>query len=378
MFRVLIAIGQTPFDPTSGAAQATLHLAELLAACGCEVRCLATSGTEGVFHGVLPEGNFTESGVKHCIIPVDPRKKHSWHHVAGRQYDGLYDDLLSGFRPDFVFTFGNETPDQSRRERALTAGAKVVFCLHNESYRNERPGNVTAFLSPSSYLAGVYEQAWENRANPTILPTPMISGRIIADTWEPVFVTFVNPQPAKGLWFMIRFAEQLGLHHPEIPLRIIEGRATAADFLAAAKSADIDLQPFENLFFSPSTADVREIWGSTRILLAPAVWNEPAGRTPVEAMMNGAVPVVSNRGGLAGQLQRAGKVLPLPAHLTPESRHLPTAAEIGPWMDAVVSLCHDEEAFGQASDQARLEAECYSQASLAPRYLHFLRGLATG
>jgi glycosyltransferase involved in cell wall biosynthesis len=376
VFRVLIAIGQTPFDPTSGAAQATLHLAELLAGCACDVRCLATSGTEGVFRGVLPDGEFTKNGVKHSIIPVDPGKKHSWHHLVGRQYDRCFDDLLSDFRPDFVFTFGDEPPDQSRRARAAAAGSKVVFCLHNESYRNARPGNVTVFLSPSRHLAEAYQLAWGDRAPIAILPTPMISGRIIADAWEPVFVTFVNPQPAKGLWFMIRFAEQLGLHHPEIPLRIIEGRATAADFLAAAKSADIDLSPFENLFYSTSTADVREFWGTTRILLAPAVWNEPAGRTPVEAMMNGAVPVVSNRGGLAEQLNSAGKVLPLPEKLSPRSEYLPTAAEIAPWMDAVVSLCQDDKSFEHASDRARLAARRFSEDCLAPRYLQFLRELA--
>jgi glycosyltransferase involved in cell wall biosynthesis len=373
VFRVLIAIGQTPFDPTSGAAQATLHLAELLAGCACEVRCLATSGTEGVFHGRLPEGEFSENGVRHSIIPVDPEKKHSWHHLVGGLYDRCFDDLLSGFRPDFVLTFGDEPPDQSRRARALAAGSKVVFCLHNESYRKARPENVTAFLSPSDYLAEVYHLSWGERAAIAVLPTPMTAARIIADTWEPVFVTFVNPQPAKGLWFMIRFAEQLGIHHPEIPLRIIEGRATAADFLAAAKSADIDLSPFENLFFSTSTADVREIWATTRILLAPAVWNEPAGRTPVEAMMNGAVPIVSNRGGLAGQLNSAGRVLPLPEKLTLRSSYLPTADEVAPWTDAVVGLCRDDKAFQHESDRARHAAERYSQACLAPRYLRFLQ-----
>jgi glycosyltransferase involved in cell wall biosynthesis len=375
VFRILIAIGQTPFDPTSGAAQATLHLAELLAGCACEVRCLATSGTEGVFQGTLPEGDFTENGVKHCIIPVDPGKKHSWHHLVGRQYDRHFDELLSGFRPDFVVTFGDEPPDRSRRARAVAAGSKVVFCLHNESYRKERPDNVTAFLSPSRYLADAYQQSWGDRVPIEILPTPMIFRRILADAWEPVFVTFVNPQPVKGLWFMIRFAEQLGLHHPDIPLRIIEGRATAADFLAAATSAGIDITPFENLFFSTSRADVREIWASTRILLAPAVWNEPAGRTPVEAMMNGAVPVVSNRGGLSEQLNSAGRVLPLPANLVTGSRYLPTAAEIRPWMDAVVSLCQDDKSFAYESGLAKREAQRFSQACLAPRYLQFLREL---
>lgn len=375
MFRILIAIGQSPFDPTSGAAQATLHLAELLAEAGSEVCCLATSGTEGIFPGKLPSGNFIQNGVKHCIISVDPEKKHSWHHIVGREYNSNFENLLSDFKPHFVFTFGDEAPDQARRKKAMAAGSKVIFCLHNQHYQKELPQNVSAFLSPSHYLAGIYRESWRDRAPILVLPTPMIAKRIVAETWEPVFVTFVNPQPAKGLWLMIRFAEQLGIHHPEIPLRIIEGRATAADFLLTAKSAGVDLSPFKNLFFSPSTADVREIWATTRILLAPAVWEEPAGRTPVEAMMNGAVPLVSNRGGLAEQVNSAGKVLPLPEKLTPLSRYLPTVSEIAPWIDAAVSLCQNERAFERESALAKLEAQRYSQPHLASCYLRYLHDL---
>jgi glycosyltransferase involved in cell wall biosynthesis len=372
VFRVLFAIGQTPFDPTSGAAQATLHLAEMLSQAGCEVCALATTGTEGVFQGDLPHGAFVANGVRHRILPVAPSLKHSWHHLVGQQYDGFFDKLLVDFRPDFIFTFGDEAPDQSRRKRALAAGSKVVFCLHNERYRDFRPEHVTAFLCPSDYLAGQYRQAWLGPLRMEVLPTPFFANRVVAKSSDPIFTTFVNPQPAKGLWFMIRMAEQLGLHHPDIPLRIIEGRATAADFIGASKSVGIQLGGFENLFFSPAISDVREIWASTRILLAPAVWNEPAGRTPVEAMLNGAVPIVSNRGGLSEQLGSAGIVLPLPQKLTPHSAYLPTAAEVIPWIDEVVRLCHDEVYFLSASKLASHESKRFLHANLMPSYLAFL------
>lgn len=51
MMKFLFALGQTPFDSTSGAAQASLHLAVLFAAGGHEVVFLATSRTEGSVAG---------------------------------------------------------------------------------------------------------------------------------------------------------------------------------------------------------------------------------------------------------------------------------------------------------------------------------------
>jgi glycosyltransferase involved in cell wall biosynthesis len=377
MFRILIAIGQTPFDPTSGAAQATLHLAELLAMASCEVRCLATTGTEGVCRGDLPHGNFVESGVNHHIIPVDPDLKHSWHHIVGAEYNRCFDEWLADFKPHFVFSFGDEPPDQSRRARALAAGARLVFCLHNEHYTGHQPDHVSAFLCPSTYLANRYRSAWSGAENITVLPTPMIPARIMAATVEPVFVTFINPQPDKGLWFMIRFAGLLGKHHPEIPLRIVEGRATAADFLSAAKSVGVDLGIYPNLFFSHSVADVREIWSTSRILLAPAVWNEPAGRTPVEAMMNGVVPIVSDRGGLPEQVGTAGRVLPLPGSISTRTATLPQTNDVFPWVQAVAELCHDENHFLAASKLAQREAQRFSPEKLAPAYMAFLKGLMT-
>ncbi len=370
--RIFIAIGQTPFDPTSGAAQATLHLAELLAHAGCEVRCLATSGTEGVCKAELPTGAFHLNRVRYQILSVPAAQKHSWHHLIGREYDACFAKQLDDFRPDFLFTFGDEGPDRTRRKKAATAGVKVVFCLHNGHYQSLQPEMVTAFLAPSRFLADFYRTAWAHPVPIHHLPTPIMPARVIAESHDPVFTTFINPQPAKGLWFMIRLAEQLGLRHPEIPLRIIEGRATAADFLAAAKYSGIDLGGFPNLFFSPNFEDVREVWTTTRVLLVPSVWEEPAGRVAVEAMFNGAVPIVSNRGGLSEQVGSGGRILPIPEILTPESRCLPSAREVEPWLEAIVELSTDERLFTETSKRAMASAHRFTPDLLVPEYLQFL------
>jgi glycosyltransferase involved in cell wall biosynthesis len=373
VLRVFIAIGQTPFDPTSGAAQATLHMAEMLARHGCEVSCLSTTGTEGGFSGALPSGSFVGNGVGFHLIDVPPEGKHSWHHLVGREYDEFFDRTLADFKPHVLFTFGDESPDRSRRRRAVSAGVRVVFCLHNHHYLPLLPRDVDVFLAPSQFLADTYQAHWMRQARVVALPTPILPERVLAAAHDPVFATFVNPQPTKGLWPMIRLAEQLGLHHPDIPLRIVEGRATAADFLAAAAGVGIELGRFPNLFFSPGVADVREIWSTTRILLAPGIWQEPAGRVAVEAMLNGAVPIVSDRGGIAEQVGDAGIVLSLPADLTPDSRRLPAASEIAPWIDALLPLCRDEARFSSASARARSHAALTSPDRIVHGYLDLIR-----
>lgn len=375
MFRVFIAIGQTPFDPTSGAAQATLHMAEMLAGTGCAVRCLSTSGTEGIFNDPLPTGDFTANGVQHRILLVPQEMKHSWHHLVGDDYNHSFDDTLRDFNPHVLFTFGDEAPDHARRMRSKAAGTKVVFCLHNGRYVPNMPEHVDVFLTPSLYLTRLYRTGWGSVPRIETLPTPIVAERVIAPTHDPIFVTFINPQPAKGLRFMIRFAEQLGIMHPDIPLRIVEARATAADFLQAAKLAGIDLARFPNLYFSPGVSDMREIWSTTRIVLVPSVWNEPAGRVAVEAMLNGAVAIVSDRGGLPEQVGTAGRILPLPEWLTPESGKLPTAAEVAPWLVAVRDLCDDDDLFSRMSQSGRSEAERFLSHCCGPRYMELIQSI---
>ena len=375
--RVFIAIGQTPFDPTSGAAQATLHLAEMLAANGCQVRSLSTSGTEGGFHGTLRSGVFVDRQVHHRILPVAAAEKHSWHHLVGQEYNASFDETIREFKPQVLFTFGDEYPDNDRRQRAKQAGTKVVFCLHNQHYRTRLPRHVDAFLTPSTFLTEDYRKAWGKQPVIRCLPTPISPDRVRAAAHDPVFVTFFNPQATKGLWFMIRLADQLGRHHPDIPLRIVEGRASAADFLASARHAGIELQHHPNLFFSPSVSDVREIWSTTRILLAPSTWDEPAGRVAVEAMLNGAIPIVSNRGGLAEQVGSAGIVLPLPKSFTPLTRKPPTVRSAQAWIDAILPLCHDENQFTKQSALVRAHASMTSPERIAPDYLDFIARLSS-
>ena len=374
--KLLVVIGQTPFDPTSGAAQATLHLAIFLAREGWEVRCISTSATEGDTPAALPSGRFHEHGVGFTILPVEPSLKHSWQRVIGDEYDEVYRKTLEEFLPDRLLTFGDEPADLRRIGWARDAGAKVIFALHNQHYLRRMPDGVDLFLCPSPFLKDCYRDSWGPEAPLAAVRTPIVRDRVVAENPDPIFVTFFNPQPAKGLSIMLTLADEICRNHPHIPLRIVAGRASIGDFLRAASDAGIDLGSFENIYLTESISDIREIWRHTRVLLMPSLWNEPAGRLPVEAMMNGAIPLVSDRGGLPFQIGNAGKVIPVPASCDPSSRKPSPVHHVRPWLDAILEFCEDGTHFSESQLRSLEEAEQFSETLLAPIYSQLFTNLS--
>jgi hypothetical protein len=289
--RLLLLLGQSPFDPTSGAAQSMRQTAELLAGHGWSVRSLATTGCEGApgrDHGAAPVGadstvtrsdsfsrrdvavlDIVSRGVEHELIEVRPGRSRHWEQDVGDVYGAHLGRLRRAFRPHMVLTFGGDPGDEGRRAALQADGAIVVFALHNLAYLRHRPTGCDLFLAPSSFVAGRYADAWHVDVHS--LPTPLIPDGVVATSNDPVFTTFVNPEPAKGLWLLARIAERLGRERPDIPLLVVEGRASAGSVVAAGQAAGVDLARCDNLFFSPPMAPVADLWAQSRIVLVPSV-----------------------------------------------------------------------------------------------------------
>lgn len=128
-------------------------------------------------------------------------------------------------------------------------------------------------------------------------------------------------------------------------------------FFEAAERLDVDLRQYENLYFSNSFSDARDLWKTARVLLMPSVWEEPAGRLPVEAALNDVVPLVSDRGGLPEQLGDTAPVFQLPNWYRPESQGFPTSEEVKPCLDELQRLYDDEAYFQRRSQMVREFAE---------------------
>ncbi len=373
-------------------------MCEMLAAAGAGVRAVATTASERAGRAdsagylrelgidpkvhpghtaerVRPELEFEDRGIHYHLLDVGRRAMHAWQKVVGGQFDKIFDQTLHAFRPDLLIAFGGLPGDQRRYERARRQGARMVFALRNEGYLNQAGRDLLremdGVLTPSEYLTALYRSSFDIAS--TALPLPMELDDVIAPGHDPIFFTMINPSPEKGLMLMARLAEELSVRRPDIPLLIVESRGSAGKLVQAGMLGGFDLRRHENLMMSPALAQPKDIYTATRALLAPSLWQEPAGRVAAEAILNGIPPLVSDRGGLPETCNGAGFYLPIPPDITPrQSRPVPTAV-VEPWLELMFRLEGDEEFYRAESERAREASRIYRPENLAPRYVEYFR-----
>ena len=160
---------------------------------------------------------------------------------------------------------------------------------------------------------------------------------IRVETSEPLYLTYVDPSLATGLFPFARIAGELCRRRPDVPILIVDRKGTAAELL----SCGVDLAAQGNVHLMRHDGNPRRYWAVTRVALFPWLAPEVPTRAAVEAMVNGIPVVASDRGSAVEALGRAGVVLSLPRRLSPTSRTLPTAAELSGWVDAIIQLWDD-------------------------------------
>lgn len=390
--RLLLLLSQNPLDPSGGAARSMDSICRLLARGGYEVEAVGTTATEfpdprasentkqmlrGM--GISPsqereEGadviRFKRDGVRYILLDSGAFLLDRPHAEHGPRFDNIYHARLKALRPEIVLTFGAKPVEQQRHREARRRGAAVVLSIHQHTYYDRRAFETAdAVHTCSEYLRRCYLE--RVGIDSTALSGPLLPEDIISQKHEPVFVTFVNPSYEKGVVFVARLAEELATRRPDIPMLVIESRASAGTLVAAGDAGDFDLRRHPSLMTAPAVAMPRDIYSPTRLLLAPSVWDEPWGRVAAEALLNGVPPIVSNRGGLSEACAGAGVVLPLPKDLTIRTRIPPPAEAVEPWLNEIVRLCDDEAVYASASSAARKAGEQFSPERMLPRFLAF-------
>ena len=395
--RVLLVLPQLPQDPAAGAPRSLTNICEMLAASGFCVRALAVTASEsrkpikpdaalrdlGIDfiqeRRKRPEFRFEHRGVSYRLIDVAGLSVIGWQDVFGHVFDNAFDEELRNFRPDAIFTYGGLPGDLRRQERAQRSGTKVVFGLRNEFYLStgDWHRHIDAFITPSHFLSKLYKDAIGIDTDP--IPTPMETTDVVADEHDPIFLTIINPSFEKGVVLFATLAEELSKARPELPILVIESRGGAGLLAEVGNSGGFDLRRHENIMFSPSVPQPKDIYAPTRILVAPSLWQEAGGRIVAEALTNGIPPLVSNRGALSEYAGGAGFTFSVPGDITPATRKPVSPEVVQPWIEVITRLFDDEGFYRAECEKARNAAKRFSPEVLAPEYVkYFLKIIARG
>ena len=301
--------------------------------------------------------------------------------------------FLTKNRPDVVWTYGGDPVSLAVQQLVKRLDIPILFGLHNFAYRDLQAFRTADYvIVPTEFCRQYYwdalglaslrlplvvdpervgvegkaeggrgkgEGGGEDRCAASPHPNPLREG-------EGDFVTFVNPDPRKGMHFFARIAEVLFQRRPEIRLLLVEG-ASKASFLP---KLGIDLGGAGNVRIMPNSPDARRFLRATKILLMPSLM-ENAGLVAMEAMTNGIPVLASNRGALPETIGDAGLLFDIPARYTPETRDLPTAEEVAPWVEAIIRLWDDAGEYEHWSRAARERARQWHPDRLAPIYREF-------
>jgi glycosyltransferase involved in cell wall biosynthesis len=387
--RILFASYHCQDDPASGAAVCTGDLFRMLTARGwaCGVVCgplrdaasapsvareLAGRKDVTIARGRGNEAGFTTYSHAAAGYPVTVLVPDTAGPAAdaGRAFGAVFESARSAFRPDLVLGYGGDPASRLAMRLARQAGIRTVFWLHNFAYTSVAAfADCDAVVVPSVFSRDFYQASLG--LNPVVLPYVIDPIRIAAPNREPKYLTFVNPDPAKGVFWFARIAEVLGTTRPDVPILVVEGRG-GVDWLGRC---GVDLTAVKSLHRMKNTPDPRAFYRVSRLVLMPSLWNESFGRVAAEAMMNSIPVIASDRGALPEVIGDGGLTLPIPPRFTPESRTAPTAEEVAPWVRNVLHLWDDAVAHATAVERAAERSRCWDSGIVLGQWEQFLRGL---
>ncbi len=391
--RILAALYHSYIDTSSGAAISLRDMLEALARRDWQVRVFCGPGLDfegGVSNRQLLEDQgipfeiydghargedysvsmFRKNGVD-CGLYLPSRPGREPARAAGENFLQSYEELLDSWRPEVVVTYGGSWLAGPLLQMARQRSVRTVFYLCNFAYSDAALfDQVDTTVGLSQFHADWYRDTLGIECVPVY---PLIDWDLVCcePDSQQRYVTFVNPQPHKGVYVVARIAEVLGRERPDIPLLIVESRG-ASHWMVTANPA---LAGAGNLFRMGNTPDPRDYYRASRVVLMPSVWQESFGRIAAEAMINGIPVLGSTRGALPEVIGDRELLLDIPARYTPESRELPSADEVAPWVDAIARLWDDESYYREVSARCRARAEQWQPERIAEQ---FVQAITTG
>ena len=163
----------------------------------------------------------------------------------------------------------------------------------------------------------------------TVYPFITLSSYRVRDKDAPgKYITYINPTYLKGV-------EIFGEIVKKLPQK---------NFIVVAKKVEKLKNMPNNVTCLDWCNDVRDIYQKTSIILYPSIWDEPFGRVPIEAGINGIPTIASNQGGLPESVGKGGILIDNPY-------------DINAWLSAIERI---ESARKYFSNNAMLNAKKFA------------------
>jgi glycosyltransferase involved in cell wall biosynthesis len=165
------------------------------------------------------------------------------------------------------------------------------------------------------------------------------------------YVTMINPHRVKGIRTFLEIARRL----PSEKFLVLESwKLSDADF--AALESDLRLLP--NVRFVRRVSDMRPIYGQTKLLLIPSVWEEGFGMVAVEAQSCGIPVIASARGGLPESVGSGGLMIE-------------DYQSVDRWVSAIAGVLDNPAGYAKWSERAlvRTKQGDFAPGRLARRFL---------
>ncbi|MEV0135932.1 glycosyltransferase [Dactylosporangium sp. NPDC050688] len=269
--------------------------------------------------------------------PMDPGVPPA-DRAALRALHRRLDDLIERDRPDAALLWGHlgeETP----LARSLRAAGVPLLLEHPAADLLPVPATVALadrVVVPSRFAQRLFTAQTGRDAQPIeplLRPCTCPPGDPApARRRGPYRLTFVNPEPAKGLAVVLRLVKASAQAGLPFRFRFVEGRWTAAE-LAGCGIAPGDLPNVEIVGYR---TDVCSWYADTDLLLAPSLWQESFGMVAREATVHG-IPVVATRVGGLPEAVGAGGVCLEPPECVDGYQVRMTGAEVRVWLEAIVA-----------------------------------------
>ncbi|MFZ4480543.1 MAG: glycosyltransferase [Rhodoferax sp.] len=359
--RILWASVYCLLDTSSGASMAVREMLRQLCLRGYEVAiCGATIyDNERGRQRIADKWDVVEAKRGTVISVKDDPLIHYLHVTASPLRDAMtsyeenqwllfYTATLDKLKPDLVFYYGGQALDMMLADEAKQRGIPVVAYLANPNYAGHRwHRDVDLILTDSAATAQLYAERNDYDVTPVgsfIDPLPVVAGSHLRER-----LLFINPSLEKGAAVVVQLALLMEQRRPDIVFEVVESRGNWQQIVQQVTTAlGQPRDSLPNVVVTPNTDDVRPIFGRARVLLAPSLWWESAGRVIAEALLNGIPAIIPNRGGPLEMMVDAGfKVEFPPACYEAPYTQLPSEEFMKPVVDVLVRFYEDEPFYAE-------------------------------